>query len=331
MTRYLSLSRIWNALLVYSSAFLSFRLRRPILRGMPLAVSVEPVNRCNLRCPECALGARQLSREPGQMDPALLEQLVDENRTRLLWMNLFLQGEPFLHPDLTRMIAYASRARIHTTVSTNGHFLDGQTARDIVHSGLDRLIVSIDGADQESYAVYRRGGDLERVIRGVREVIRARREMNKVLPRVIIQFLITRKNEQQLPAVRQLVRKLGADRLEIKSMQLGIGADPGEWIPSIPRYSRYELADGRAKTRNPLKDRCLRLWTTAVVSWDGNLLPCCFDKDGEYAVGQVGDRSLAGVWKGKEFLAFRQRILKDRKSLSMCRNCSEGMRTVFPG
>lgn len=326
--RVFSTQKIFNLLKVYSGYWFSGFFRRPLVWGKPFSISVEPVAGCNLSCPACPAGNHQLSRPFGYIDETLFRKVVDENRSTLLWMNLYLQGEPFLHPSLTEMIRYADKAGIYTVVSTNGHFLSGQAAKETVISGLKRLIVCVDGVDQHTYVAYRRGGELSRVLDGIRNVAHWKKELQRTYPKLIIQFLVTRKNEHQTGGIKELARLLEADRLQIKTARLTPPDDLSEWMPSQDFFSRYRKTPGGYELKNKLNNHCLRLWTTAVMTWQGDLIPCCFDKDAGYRFGNLGTGTMESYWKSSTYMRFRQKVLKNRQALAICCTCCEGMKVI---
>ena len=84
-----------------------------------------------------------------------------------MYLIFYFQGEPYLNPDFLDMVKYASGKKIYTATSTNAHYLNDANARRTIESGLDRLIISIDGTTQETYQQYRVGGHLNKVLEGL--------------------------------------------------------------------------------------------------------------------------------------------------------------------
>ena len=91
------------------------------------------------------------------LDPSLFRNVMDEVVGSLSYLTFYFQGEPYLHPSFLGMVEYAATKGIYTATSTNAHFLSEESARETVLSGLDRLIVSIDGTTQKTYQSYRIG------------------------------------------------------------------------------------------------------------------------------------------------------------------------------
>jgi MoaA/NifB/PqqE/SkfB family radical SAM enzyme len=112
----------------------------------------------------------------------------------------YFQGEPFLNPDFLTMVQYAVSKKIYTATSTNAHYLTDAVAKRTVESGLDRLIISIDGTTQETYQQYRVGGRLDKVLQGAANIVKWKKELKSKTPFVVFQFLVVRHNEHQVPA-----------------------------------------------------------------------------------------------------------------------------------
>ena len=174
-------------------------------RGFPMALSIEPTTSCNLRCPECPSGLRSFLRPTGMADFSLFAETMDELGDELIYLTLYFQGEPFLHPEWSYFIHKASAKKIYTITSTNGHFLSESICNDIIDSGLSRLIVSIDGAKQDSYSEYRVGGKLSRVIDGVKRLMSIKKARKSSTPHVVMQSIVFRSNEHELEDLKKNV------------------------------------------------------------------------------------------------------------------------------
>lgn len=323
--------RLFNILRLWLSFYLSKWLSKPIVWAYPTHIAVEPTTACNLRCPECPSGLRSFSRPTGHLSFDLYRRLVDEISPLATTLTLYFQGEPYLHPQFTDLVRYAADKALFTITSTNGHFLNEQNAKKTILSGLDRLIVSVDGATQHTYAAYRRGGNLQRVLEGIQVLLDCRKAMSSSTPEVVLQFLVLRPNEHEIPQIRQLARQLGVDRLVLKTAQVYDYEHGSSLIPTLARYSRYrQLSDGRYVIKNPLKNQCWRMWNGCVMTWDGRIVPCCFDKDAQHELGILSpDITFGSIWFSEAYNRFRQQILRSRQQIDICRNCSEGLRVWY--
>jgi radical SAM protein with 4Fe4S-binding SPASM domain len=292
--------------------------------GLPVSLSAELTNSCNLHCPQCASGSGQMVRKRGFMSTGLFIKIMKEMSPYLYNLNLYFQGEPMLHPQFFTFLDNCSS--VHTVVSTNGHFLSAENAEKIVKSKLNKLIISIDGADQKTYSAYRVDGDLNKVVEGLKNVSLAKKKYGSSIV-IELQFIVNRINESQINAMKRLAHSVNAN-LRLKSMQVINDSQISEWLPSESRFQRYKKEDGEYKLKNSLRNRCARLWFNPVITWDGKVLPCCFDKDAEYVMGDLNVDSFRDIWDGPKYRIFRKSILTGRHMIEMCRNCTSGLRGV---
>ncbi len=299
----------------------SHMFRDGVIRGMPVTVSVEVTNNCNLRCPECFSGSGRMTRSRGYMDISLFERIAEELKPYLIEMSLYFQGESMLHPDF--QLFPGKSQGIRTTLATNGHFLSPGNAEMLALSGLNKLIVSLDGMDQDIYSEYRINGDVKDVLNGIRNVSEAIRKSSSQL-KLVIQFLVNRLNENQIAAVRRFAEEVNAS-LRLKSMQIINDNAFEKWLPEEKKFRRYELKGNKYSILSRFPDNCARMWFNPVITWDGKVIPCCFDKDAEYVMGDINKGSFREIWTGESYRMFRKGILSGRKMNSICRNCTSGL------
>lgn len=320
-------SRVLNMARVYSSFQSSKRKGRALHAGMPISISIEPTTSCNLRCPECPSGLRSFTRPTGMMKPELFTSIIDQLAPTLSYLIFYFQGEPYLHPQLLQMVRQAADKKIYTATSTNAHYLTDEAARKTVESGLDRLIISIDGTSQETYQSYRVGGKLDKVIEGTKNILRWKKELKSKTPHVIFQFLVVKQNEHQIEEVKALAKKLGVDEVKLKTAQIYDFENGSELIPTIDKYSRYKKnANGLYSIKSGLLNECWKMWHSCVITWDGRVVPCCFDKDAHFVLGDLSKNSFKEIWEGDRYNEFRQTLFSSRSEIEMCRNCTEGAR-----
>ena len=326
LLKYYTFKRALNAVQILTSFTLSRILRKPIVWGMPLSYSVEPTNHCNLKCPECPSGLGSLTRPLGLLNPDDFKKLIDEIKETGFYVQLFFQGEPYINKKLPEMIKYAQQNNVYISISTNGHFITEKNVDYILENAPDKLIFSMDGLDEESYQNYRVGGTFAQADAGLRALVKRKNELRKKIPFVEFQFIVMKQNEHQLDEVVIYGNEVGVDKVVFKTMQISSYENAIKFLPSNKKYRRYIVENGSFSIRKELKNHCFALWRTSVITWDGKVVPCCFDKDAEFELGIVNGRSFKDVWNSKEYNDFRSRVLGDRKSVSMCTNCTEGLK-----
>lgn len=321
----LSLAKAINFLKLLAGFYYSRFTGQPRQWGMPVFVSIEPTTSCNLRCPQCPSGLREFSRETGMLQTETFQTTIDQLATHLHSLTFYFQGEPYLHPSFLNMVNYANTKGIYTITSTNAHYMTEENARKTVVSGLDKLVISIDGTTQEVYELYRRGGSLNKVLEGTRQILQQKKELGRRTPHVIWQFVVFKPNQHQIAEVKRMGKELGVDEVKIKTAQIYDFENGNDLIPDLPQYSRYRKNEnGRFEIKNKLLNQCWRMWQGCVVTWDGKIVPCCFDKDAKYTLGNLGSQSFKSVWFSDEYNHFRRSILKSRNQIDICTNCTEG-------
>lgn len=322
---HLNAFRIANLLRLRWSYFVSKITKKNRHKGLPFSLSIEPTTACNLGCPECPSGLKQFTRPTGKLDLEVHRKMLNDVSRSVFYINYYFQGEPFLHPQFLELIKDAKKKRIYTSTSTNAHFIDEAKAKEIVASGLDRLIISIDGMTQKTYEQYRVHGELDKVLKGTEELLKAKKEMKSSTPHLIFQFLAVKPNEHEIPAVLKLGADIGIDEVRIKTAQLYDYEHGNPLMPENEEYSRYKKgSDGTYKLKYKTGNKCWRMWSSSVLTWDGHVVPCCFDKDAKHVLGSISTTSFDAVWKSDRYNQFRMAVLTNRNAIDICKNCSEG-------
>ena len=249
---YLNARKITNALLAHTE----MTLGSAKLKSKPYILRLETTNVCNLHCPGCATGLGINPYPPTFFQPQVLADLLDVISQELLLVRFDGLGEPLLHPEICQMISIAHRAGIATMLSSNFSLslVRNGTLEDLISSGLDHLIVSIDGPTQETYQKYRRGGNLDQVLENVRNLVALRMARKSRKPFIEIQFIgfdYTRTEAVNMPP---LAKQLGVDRLTLKMMDEKV------------RQERF--------AKDFIGQRCFYLYNTTTIACDGRLLLC---------------------------------------------------------
>ncbi len=321
----LSFSRVLNIVGIKWSFYYSKWIKKPKISGFPISLTIEPTTACNLGCPECPSGLKQFSRPEGNLKKDFYQEVINQVHKKSFYLNFYFQGEPYINPDFLEMVSYANTKKMYTATSTNAHFLNDENAKKTIESGLSRLTISIDGTTQETYESYRKNGSLEKVKEGAKNVIKWKKELKSKTPHIIFQFLVVKPNEHQIEAAKKLANELGVDEIRFKTAQIYNFKHGNELIPSIDKYSRYKKkADGTYRLKNKMMNECWRMWSACVVTWDGKIVPCCFDKDATHQLGDIQETSLQDIWKSKPYNSFRSALLTNRQEIDICQNCTEG-------
>ncbi len=293
--------------------------------GCPPELIIEPTSHCNLRCPLCPSGNKTLQRKAGFMDMGLYRKIIDDVRGKACNVLLYGLGESFLHKEFLEMIRYARDAGLYTSLSTNGHYLSDPDA--LIDSGLDSLILSIDGVTQETYSQYRVGGDLAKVMEGTRALEDAKLRRGSKTPYTRLQFILFRHNEHEVEEAHRLAKELGVDRMVAKTAEIPEDDGMAEFLPDGEEHRRYDESAESFALKGEIRDRCQILFHRPMITWEGELLPCCYDVEGDFRWGKLGNgTTLPRVWTNYRANRFRKKIFADRMSAGICQRCGEGMK-----
>lgn len=328
MSVVLTRSRVSNALRCYVSYALnrlgSARFLSPFTFHLsPLFVSVEPAAVCQLRCPACPVGLRHVETSKSRdlertMSLDTWHRILAEIRDTAFVVQFYFQGEPLLNKDLPQMIKEAHEAGLYTIVSTNAQAMTQDLAQALVASGMDRIIVSMDGLSDETYNAYRIGGSLEKTKQALRFLRKAKNELSSS-PIIELQCLRLKTNEHEWAQFKRQYKTLGADRLVFKTAQLYDYTHGHPLMPSDKRYSRYVLGKDGVYHRKKVGKGCFRVWSGAVVTTKGEVLPCCYDKTHAHAYGNIMESSLKDLFGNEKATAFRKAALNEQPQI--CQEC----------
>jgi len=322
----LTLRRFFNAAKLRISWLVAVVLGRIQIWGKPEAISIEPATTCNLHCPECPVGNATLKRSSTYLMFTDFRTVIDKVAPWCQYLSLYFQGESFMNKSIVPMIRYAKEKNIFVAIATNGHFFNDTTAEKVVRSKLDKLIISLDGATEDIYSRYRIGGNFNTVVSGIKKIIEWKKRLNTARPLLVIQFIVFKHNEHQINDMKNMVANLGNVRLEIKTAQIYGLAGKQNLLPKNPKLSRYYIDDAQLHIKSKLPNRCWRMWHSAVITAQGYWVPCCFDKDANFTMGNIISEDLNKIWKNKLYQQFRIQIFRNRKAIDMCRNCTENLK-----
>jgi len=331
-TKYFGLRKFGNAAMLFTQFGL---FKNSKLRGYPLKLSFDPSSICQLKCPLCPTGQEQKGRSLGRMNFDKFKKLVDETGPYLYELDLNNWGEPFLNKNLIKMVDYAHRKRIRTSVNTNLNVpLSENDAIALINSGLDVLYISMDGITQKTYEKYRKKGNLKTVWDNIKLVSSKKKELEKENPRITWQFLVSSLNEHEIPKLESVKQELGVDELVIGLLRSDMGKEIftmdkekveslKKWLPKNESLSRYDYDKKQRKLR---KDSCPFLWFTSVVNWNGSISPCCANYYEKFDFGNAFDQGFKSVWNNENYIAARKAVATGKATGTVCDNC---LRTGF--
>ncbi len=250
------------------------------------------------------------------MSFSVFKGILDQARDSLGYLVLYNLGEPTLNREIYDMIAYAKGRKIFTRLSTNADFDDKRHIRQMLDSGVDEIVVSLDCPTEQTYAGYKGCDDFRKVIDNVRGIVAARK--NNYRPFINLQMLIMRSTEPQVGEFKRIVKELGVDRGIMKKVRVDLLAAPPQY-DFLPMEKKYVRDIYKKKIQ---VNHCWRPWLSAVILWDGMVVPCCLDMAAKYDFGNINEEGLRPIWQGPAYAAFREEVVKDIDSSTLCGKCS---------
>ncbi|MBF0104046.1 MAG: SPASM domain-containing protein [Deltaproteobacteria bacterium] len=319
--------RKWNTLLSKLNATMG--LVR--LSHMPMYMMIEPTNYCNLACPLCPTGNGEIDVPRGYMEYGKFERLISTMASSLDTLLIWGFGEPLLHPEIFKMVSFASSVDIKTKISTNGQCFGGKDkCNALVDSGLTQLRVSLDGLSDKVLQVYRKGASFELIMEGLSNIIDRKKATHRLTPQIILQFIAMEHNKHEIPKLTKLAEKMNIG-WRIKTVSIGNknAENKEQKIFPDPEKSRYKPMS-LCETSEKKPRVCPYPWFWLHVNWDGTIVPCCKDPHRRHLIGNVFEQNIHDIWNNEAFMAFRKNYLKDPAKNKRCKKCDLFLGSIKP-
>lgn len=279
-------------------------MRQDKVLGLPYRYVIDPINVCNLRCPLCPTGLGILGRKRGMMALDKFQSLIDQISAYAYLVELYNWGEPFLHPQIFEMVQYASSKRIVVKISSNLNHFNQEMAVKTIDSGLDWLLISIDGSTQEVYEKYRRGGNLEKVFANIEMLAAEKKKRNVRHPFIVARILVNKYNENQVEQLRKKCEQIGVDAFTVGTLFIDTSKkeQAQEWLPEDESLSFYEYESDELEN----VWHCADLWESMTINWDGGLAPCCWLHEEKHDYLNAFDMPLTKIWNDDSYISSRR-------------------------
>ncbi|MCK4463859.1 MAG: radical SAM protein [Candidatus Omnitrophica bacterium] len=284
----------------------------------PIHIDIESTNMCNLKCVMCPHGfeneeyQREFRKTLGIMNWDLYKDIIDEGSKKgLKSIKLNWRGEPLMAKDfLLKAIKYArSKGILEISINTNGLLLNKDFSRNLINSGLDRIIFSVDGASKKTYEKIRRGGNFEKLIDNINIFLAIRNKLNMKRPYVRVQMVKMSENLNEVDNFLDMWKD------KVDSITFQDYTNRGESAERLIEKSSYS---GRFP--------CPQIWQRIVIAWDGNVIMCCRDWDSLNKLGKLDysyGKDIGYFWKGPELTRIRDMHRKRELSkIEACAKCA---------
>lgn len=338
LSKFIRLKRYFFALIRHSTfkkimnfifIELQILLKREHVIGFPYILKIENTNICNLQCPVCYENRKKHdfegARGYGRMKLEDFKRIVNELSPWVFRINLYGFGEPFLYDEIFEMIRYANDHNIGVAITSNFNTINLDRLNKIIDSGLEHLIISIDGIDQKSYEKYKVGGDYNKTINNIKQLLRIKKEKNVQYPFVDWQFLIMKHNVSHIDNASSMARNLG---IGIRFSRIGVDfnkvKEREEWLPELSARKSFKFEDQISKYQKKIP-LCSWLFRTVFINWDLGVSPCCnyYTGNKSFDFGNLKHSTFAEIWNGSQYLEARKMFKKgDYKNINnICYKC----------
>ena len=305
-------------------AIVSRKLNMAYNFGKPSTVIIENTNICDQKCPICETGLGILRRKKGTMSLEKYKAIIDEVKEYVEKVSIYFMGEPLLDKTFYDKVKYTVDNKIITSIATNGNLLD---VEKLFWCGLHQIDFKMSGMDESTHDKYRVGGSLEKVVEHIKVIVRERESRKSVLPYIGLGFIVMKHNEHQKDEFLEFAKTLGVDNYRLVKTCLRTVEQANSMLPIDEDFSIYDhemLKKGLLIPKWRPHNQCGVVWHQTVISWDGNVFPCCTDAHGDYTFGNIFEEKKFGkIWNSKKMRDFRKKILIDQKSINICDLCQE--------
>lgn len=298
--------------------------------GLPVHLTIEPANLCNLKCPVCETGSGILGRKAGMMSLADFEAIIDKVWHHTNSILFYYMGEPFLNNDAYKMIKYAKNKNIYVTTCTNGHFIN---VKEMIASGLDEISFQIGGVTEETHGIYRIGSNLKKILDNIKELAEFKKKSGECSPKIILGFIVMKHNEHEINAFKELAMNLEVDEARVVEPCVRTMEQARQFLPMDKKFWLYdhkEFDRDMLRPRRKTHNRCNWIYFSTVILYNGDIVPCCRDAHGKNTMGNLLTEDLKSIWNNEKYRVFRKKLKKDQAGLGICQLCSDfGIPTLY--
>ena len=282
--------------------------KEKILEDYPPCVQIEPTSICNYRCVMCYQKDRTFSKKSsghmGNMSLDLFKKIVDELEGNIEAITLASRGEPMLNPKIIEMLDYCGEKFLALKMNTNGSMLNERNINQILSTGLNTIVFSVDSADKQNYEKIRVNGNFEKVFANIKLFNEIKRKHFNSSS-LIIRISGVKINDNQ--------------NINVMKNQWEEYADILAFTNYTPWQSSYE------NEKNDITSPCSELWRRMFIWWDGKVNPCDFDyksllKSGDFNLEEKNN--IKKLWNSENYNNLRKNHKeKLRKKINPCNKC----------
>lgn len=287
-------------------------------------IRIEASSICQLRCVGCSQSTGDLGiYGKGYLKSVDFKSFVDRYP---MFKNIELSnnGEIFTNPDLIDILKYAHKKQITLTAYNGVNFnnVSDEVLESLVRFRFSALVISLDGASQNTYKIYRRGGNFDNVIKNIEKLNDIKQRLRIEFPTLIWQFIPFGHNEHEISKAKQMAKTLNMGfRTQLNTLPELFPIKKEAVVRQESGLNAATVDEYEARTKVIYNYACLQLWESPQINWDGKLLGCCWNRYSDF--GNVFESDLAQCIKSEKYTYAKKMVLgisKPRKDIP-CTNC----------
>ena len=255
-----------------------------LIRGRctPTKVWIDVSTHCQLNCSACYMrhNTERVTSTLGfgNCRFADFKKFLDDN-PRIHLIEISNNGEPFLNPELADILRYAHARQVSIMIrnGANFNYVTDEVAELLVKTQVKYISISLDGATQETYAKYRRNGQMDQVIANIRKVNEFKKKYHSRYPVLAWKFILMNHNQHEVAKAKEMAHELGMEIVYRRTWETGfkVVEDPA-WLQKVTGMHFIDNASLEQKTQKSFNySVCLQPFFEPCINWDGRLLGCC--------------------------------------------------------
>jgi organic radical activating enzyme len=280
---------------------------------IPRSAKIEVTSRCNYKC-SCCVASEGL-REQGDMDFSFFKKIVrDLGFLGVEEIGLFLLGEPLLIKNLHEWVEYCKKevGIPYIFITTNGSLLTLDVSKNLIHSGLDSLKVSVNAGEKERYKKVHGVDAFDTVVKNIESLHKYKKQNNLELPRTCVSSIFDNRFSEEFESFRNFIENY---------------VDDYYYLPMYNQAGHVHSADSCVVGNPGRLDNmvapvpCWALFNCIKISWDGFLTACCFDHTLDFRISDLRTTSILEAWNSPKFIELRRQHLNNDLKNSLCSRC----------
>ena len=270
-------------------------------------VYIEISNLCNLSCRFCP-GTK---RSKGKMDLERLSTILEKLKGYTEFVYFHLMGEPLLHPNLPQFLDVAGQMGFKVILTTNGTLLEDRKELLLSSPAVHKVNISLHAFEANDLSV-----PFETYVDGCLNYGKAAEGNKLTVFRLWNSGGEDKQNGLLLQKLEEVFPKPWKDSRKGTQLAPKVYLEPGE---------KFDWPDLNApEEEGPYF--CYGLRDQIGILWDGTVVPCCLDHEGDIPLGNILTQTMEEILESDRAKAIYDGFSKKEAAEPLCRRCGYARR-----